>query len=196
MPSARTMAFAVPLRNQRSGLVTQVNARCAPTTALPTFSGSAIAQFFGTSSPKTIWVAVAMRNAAVNATASDVSSGRPAASIGTRSSAAMEGSAMKPTTRLVIVMPSWAPESCVDSVRRPAEREIARLSPSPASRATVGRSTVTRANSAATKIALKAIRTTTRRSRSHSVVMGWSTSSRCRRPPVECSRQGWASPVR
>ncbi len=102
-----------------------MNPRWNPTTARPTFSGSAMAQFLGTSSPNTICTAVASTNAAVKATTDAVSSGRPTASIGTCRSAAIEGSAMKPTTRLVMVMPSCAPDNCVDMVRSASRSDFA-----------------------------------------------------------------------
>ena len=53
--------------------------------------------------------------------------------------------------RLVTVMPTWAPESWVDSERSASWTPRAPSSPSAAARSTLGRSTVTKENSAATK---------------------------------------------
>ena len=79
------------------------------------------------------------------------SSGIPIASSGGEISSAIAGSARKPMARLVTVMPTWAPESCVDSERSAASTPMAPESPSAASCSTRDRSTVTNANSAATK---------------------------------------------
>ena len=54
--------------------------------------------------------------------------------------------------RLVTVMPTWAPESWVESDRRAVWTPAAPASPSSTARSTRLRSTVTKANSAATKI--------------------------------------------
>ena len=76
---------------------------------------------------------------------------RRAASSGPSMSSAIAGSARKPIARLVTVMPTWAPESCVESAaQRRRARPRAPASPSAAARSTVARSTVTNENSAAT----------------------------------------------
>ena len=60
------------------------------------------------------------------------------------------GSAMNPTTRVVSVMPSCAPESWKDRVRTAASTRPAPASPSRAAVSSELRSTATRLNSAAT----------------------------------------------
>ena len=119
---------------------------------------------------RTIWVAVAMTNARVSDTATVLPSGRPSAERGLRSRVASEGSAMKPTSSEVTVMPSCAPDSSVESFLRPAWSDCARLSPPAAARSTVGRSTVTKANSAATKSAFARMRSSASSRRSHASV--------------------------
>src|SRR5690606_13677236 len=89
-----------------------------------------------------------------------------------RKRVAIDGSATKPTTRLVTVIPSCAPESCVDKRRKAFCSETARRSPDSARRATAGRSTVTKANSAATNSAFAAMSTSTSRMRNHSGATG------------------------
>ncbi len=135
------------------GRAARVKPRMAPWTARPTRIGSEMAQFFGTSSPSTIDTPVAMMRARATATAETVDSDQPNELRGGRSNVAMEGSAMKPITRLVTVIPSCAPESCVERDANPSCRPFARVSPSSASRSTLARSTVTNENSAATKSA-------------------------------------------
>ena len=105
-PISRKTAFAIPLSSRISGPANVVKPRWNPTTARPTRIGSAIAQFFGTSSPNTIWAPVASTKATVNAVAVTAASGRPESPIGPRSSAPSEGSAMNPTTSEVMVIPS------------------------------------------------------------------------------------------
>jgi hypothetical protein len=73
-------------------------------------------------------------------------------------------------TRFVMVMPSWAPLSWVESERSAFSVPAAPLSPAAAPRSTVARSTVTKENSAATKTPHANIRETDRRSSSHSVM--------------------------
>ena len=65
----------------------RVNARWNPATARPTRIGSAVAQFFGTSSPKTIYVPAARTNATVNDVAVVAVSERPVRPIRPRSAA-------------------------------------------------------------------------------------------------------------
>ena len=72
--------------------------------------------------------------------------------------------------RLVTVMPTWAPESWVDSDRSAASTPLAPASPSAASCSTRDRSTVTNANSAATKTPQAAMSTSETASRIHAVI--------------------------
>ena len=80
-----------------------------------TLIGSVIAKFFGTSSPKIMERAVARMTARVSAIAIEAECGMPnRSSIGVKNFARI-GSARKPVARVVIVMPSWAPESIRES---------------------------------------------------------------------------------
>ncbi len=54
MPRARTTTFAVWLRTSTNGLKIVVNPACSGTTIRATRTGTAMAKFFGTSSPKSI----------------------------------------------------------------------------------------------------------------------------------------------
>ncbi len=72
--------------------------------------------------------------------------------------------------RLVIVMPTCAPESCVDSDRNAISTPWAPVSPSAASWSTLERSTVTNENSAATKTPQAAISSSDTASRIHAVI--------------------------
>lgn len=93
------------------GRKTAVKARCGVATVFATASGEEMAQFFGTSSPTTIRNtvdrAVPMTSATDEATPGD----RPTASTGPRIILAIDDSESMPTTRLVTVMPSCAPDS-------------------------------------------------------------------------------------
>src|SRR6478735_640787 len=73
--------------------------------------------------------------------------------------------------RLVIVMPTWAPDSWVDRDRSAFCRRWARASPAAAARSTWLRSTVTKENSAATKMPQATIIRSAVASRSHVVMI-------------------------
>jgi hypothetical protein len=66
-------------------------------------------------------------------------------------SRAIDGSARNPISRFVSVIPTCAADNCVDKLCNADSTPAAFLSPSLAARSTDGRSTVTNANSAATK---------------------------------------------
>ena len=72
----------------------------------------------------------------------------------------MAGSAITPSSREVIVMPSWAPESWNDSSRSALRTVRATRSPASAWRSISARSTVTSENSAATKAAFATVNST------------------------------------
>ncbi len=165
----RRTASAQPLSRRITGAVDRVNPRWNPDTARAVRSGCDSAMFLGTSSPNTMVSAVASTSARVRETDRAAASPRPTAPSGPRSRAAIEGSATNPTARLVTVMPSWAPDSWVDSVRRAARTPAEPWSPSATWRSTVARSTVTRENSNATNAAHAAIRPTPTRTSSHSI---------------------------
>ncbi len=171
IPMACRTRLAIPFSSRIRGPASAVKPRWKPTTARPTRIGWAIAQFFGTSSPKTIWAPVASTKATPKARPGVVASGTPRAPMGSRRRLAMAGSAMYPTTREVTVMPSWAPDSWVDRRFRAGTIRRAPRSPSVARRSTSARSTVTRENSAATNRALAAIRSTANPSSSAAVIV-------------------------
>ena len=133
--------------------------------------GLAIARFLGTSSAKIIVSDRAERQADRDG---DRARPRPRArrraSSGPSIRSAIAGSARKPIARLVMVMPTWAPESWVDSERRacctPAARRVAL---GRGLRRPWLRSTVTKENSAATKTPHASTRTTDTPSSSHSM---------------------------
>ena len=79
--------------------------------------GLAMARFLGTSSPKIIVRNVPSARPIAVATGRTAPSGTPADSSGPRIRCETAGSARKPMARLVTVIPTWAPESCVDSER-------------------------------------------------------------------------------
>ncbi len=103
MPIARSNRLALPLRNEMSQPIAAVKAMCGGDTALDTAIGSAMAQFLGTSAPKTICTVVAITSASPTDTAALE---MPHDSSGTASKVASDGSAKKPTSKDVTVMPS------------------------------------------------------------------------------------------
>ena len=126
-----------------------------------TGSGLAIARFFGASSPKTICATVARISASVSEIPKVTDSGTPTAINAGSITEAIAGSAMKPTSSVVTVIPSCAPESM--KLRRLCT-SIARLerrSPSSTCSRSRLRRAATNANSTATKYPLAAMSATT-----------------------------------
>ncbi|CAM5694544.1 hypothetical protein STENM36S_03348 [Streptomyces tendae] len=156
----------------------RAKACCGPATKRATWSGLDTAQFLGTSSPITIWTAEASSMPTTTQTPGTAPSGRPIAVNGPSSSRASAGSASMPTTREVMVIPSWVPESWKDSSLRDSTTRWARRSPAAAACSASGRSTVTRPNSAATKKPLARISRNAAARSSRGVVM--------MPPPVGC----------
>ena len=150
--------MAVPFSTTISGLNSMVEIRIGVMTVFAVSSGSAIAMFFGTSSPNTMDSTVATDRPKISADRSAPSSRQPERLQRHRHQAGQRGCMTKPSARVVTVMPTWAPDSWVDSERRPIISDFAPLSPSAACLATVARSTVTRLNSAETYRAVPAIR--------------------------------------
>ncbi len=150
-PRARTRRLATVLSAAITGRNRREKWCCGPATNRATCRGLDTAQFLGTSSPITIWIAEASSMPTTTATPEAAPSGMPSAPNGPRSSPASAGSASMPTTREVMVMPSWVPESWKESSFSDSTTLGARLSPSAAAFSASGRSTVTRPNSAATK---------------------------------------------
>ncbi len=91
---------------------------CGPATKRATCSGLDTAQFLGRSSPITICTAEASSMPTTTVTPETAPSGTPIEVNGPCSSSASAGSASMPTTREVMVMPSWVPESWKDSSLR------------------------------------------------------------------------------
>ena len=117
IPIRRRIQFAVPLVSRISGVNTSENSSCGPADQRAVGTGRATARFFGTSSPNTIDSEVAIRMASASATPLTNWSGRPRAVSPGAMSRATTGSARKPVASVVMEMPTWAPESWVDSVR-------------------------------------------------------------------------------
>jgi hypothetical protein len=151
MPRARTTALALPLNSRMGRRRTELKMRWKPTTSFAVRSGWAIAMFLGTSSPKIIVMPVARTRASATEAERAATSPTPASTSGGPTRAAIAGSARKPMPRLVTVIPSCAPESCVERVFMPCRTPPARLSPLSAAASTSLRLTVIRENSAATK---------------------------------------------
>ena len=150
MPRRRTIALADPLSARMGPRVRAVKPRMKPWVLRAVWSGRAMAMFLGTISPKIIVTTVPRTRPSASASGVTTLSGTPADANGSSMRSAIAGSARKPMARLVTVMPTWAPESCVDSERSASWTPRAPSSPEAAARSTLGRSTVTRENSAAT----------------------------------------------
>ncbi len=110
-PIRRTIRLAELFRWVMNGRNAVLNQRWALPTRLATASGEEIAQFFGTSSPTTIRNTVDRPVPITSASERASDSEAPRSLSGPLISAATDGSASMPTTRLVTVMPSWAPRA-------------------------------------------------------------------------------------
>ncbi len=172
MPSERTIAFAEPFSNRIGQVLSVVNARMKPWVARAVSIGLAMARFFGTSSPKIMVNVEPMARPSPTASGCTTPSGTPQPSRGGEIRSEIAGSARKPMARLVTVMPTWAPESCVERLRSAASTPFAPVSPSAAACSTRDRSTVTNANSAATNTPQRTISTSETASRIHAVIGG------------------------
>lgn len=128
-----------------------LNQRCAFPTRLATARGEEIAQFLGTSSPTTISTMVDSAVPITSAIEPAAEWEMPSDSSGPAMSRAIDGSASMPTTRLVTVMPSCAPESWNVRFRTAFRAPDAPRSPRSTARSSSLRSTVVSENSAATK---------------------------------------------
>ena len=171
-PNRRTAALAEPLRNRIGYLLSAVNQRIGNWVTLAVAIGRATARFFGTSSPKSMVRNVLSTRPMASAVGWMAPSGMPSASSGSSTISAIAGSARKPMPRFVIVIPTWAPDSWVDRERIATRTPSAAVSPSFAARSTCLRSTVTNANSAATKTPQIAIRRAETPSRIQGVIGG------------------------
>ena len=132
-------------------LLSVVKPRMKRWVRLAVSNGMASARFLGTISPKSIVKMVPSVRPIPTEIGLIQLSATPADSRGPSTSWAIAGSARNPTARLVMVIPTCAPESWVESVRRASWTPLAPASPAAAARSTLPRSTVTKANSAATK---------------------------------------------
>ena len=178
MPRRRTIMLADPLSARIGPRVSAVNPRMNPWVVRAVCSGRAIAMFLGTISPKIMVSTVPSTRPRPSASGETTSSGTPAAISGPSMRSEIAGSARKPIARLVTVMPTWAPESWVDSDLRASCTPRAPSSPLAAARSTSVRSTVTKANSAATNRPQAAIRAREARRRRRGVTTRTSGSVR------------------
>src|SRR5690606_20850911 len=169
-PMRRTMWLAVLFRWVMKGRKAALNQRCALPTRLATASGEEIAQFFGTSSPTTIRNTVDRAVPITSASERDADSETPMLFSGPEISAAIDGSESMPTTRLVTVMPSCAPDSWNVRFRTALRAPAAPRSPRSTARSSSARSTVVRENSAATNAPQASESRTAPSSRSTSVI--------------------------
>jgi hypothetical protein len=128
-----------------------VNTAAEPASAIAIGSGFAIARFLGPSSPSTIWTTVEISSPAVSAMLATAASGSRNGRSSGSSAAANTGSAMNPTTSVVTVIPSCAPDRTNESRRWTATARAALRSPSAASSSSRVRRAATNENSAATK---------------------------------------------
>ncbi len=172
MPSASRVRLATPLSSRIIGFIAMPNQRTGAAATLAVARGSDTARVLGTISPTIIENTVAMTMASTDATDEAADSDRPSDCSGPMSSAPIDGLAMKPSTRVVRVMPSWHADSWVESRRCDVSTERAPGSPASTAFCTVGRSRATSENSAATNRAVPTVRTTPRSSSSHGVMIG------------------------
>ena len=172
MPSAISVRLATPLSSRIIGFIAMPNQRTGPAATFAVASGSDTASVLGTISPTIIENTVAISMARTEATDEAVDSDRPSCWSGPMSSTPIDGLAMKPSTRVVRVMPSWQAESWVESRRCEVSTDRAPGSPASTALCTVGRSRATSENSAATNRAVPTVRTTPRSSSSHGVMIG------------------------
>ncbi len=161
MPSARTRRFATLSNIRMTGPMTFRYASVGPASRTLTRSGSAMPQFLGISSPRTICTPVAMPKPSTRVTAVSAPEGRPRGSSAGERRAPSAGWAMKPTSSVVMVMPSCAPESMNDRRRVTLSARPAPRSPDSERRRSSARSAATYANSWATKKPVPTVRTTT-----------------------------------
>ncbi len=143
IPTLRSSLFAALSKTCTTGPTTFRYASVDGARAFASRSGTAMARFFGASSPSTICTTVASTKASTTETPPTAASGRPIPDRAGRSSADTDGSAMKPTTSPVTVMPSCAPDSMNDSRSSTLRARAALRSPASASRARVSRSAET-----------------------------------------------------
>ena len=121
----RSTPLAVPLSAQMSGRNSVVDTRAGPTIARAVPIGAAMARFFGTSSPNSMDRKLVMISA-VSTAAVVPAPPQPQDANGTSINAASAGCITNPSARVVRLIPTWAPESCVDSERNAISRDAAR----------------------------------------------------------------------
>ncbi len=151
MPTRLSRPVAAESNSLTTGPTTARYASVDPARNLATGSGLAMPRFFGASSPKTICTTVATKTPAATETPVIMASGRPASVSHGRTMTAIAGSARKPTSSAVTVMPSWAPESMKDKREVTCSAFSAAASPAAACSRSRERSAATKANSWATK---------------------------------------------
>jgi hypothetical protein len=115
---ARSTRLAVAFSRETAGRKTVVKPTWNGTTTRATRSGTASARFFGSSSPRIMLIRVATstdRTAAIGSTAGRAS---PTAVSGGSRNPETAGSSVYPASSVVMVMPSWALDRCVEVMRR------------------------------------------------------------------------------
>ena len=93
MPSRSSTQLATPLVSRISGVKAAEKSTCGPDTTRAVCSGTAMARYWATSSPKTIDTEVATNNDAISAVAPSQRSGTPTADSTGASNRAITGSA-------------------------------------------------------------------------------------------------------
>ena len=170
IPKRRTTQLPTPLRNTSKKPVIQVKAIWKRITNLFVANGRVIAMVFGMSSPMRNENTVAITNDSVSAIAGTVSLPIPKSVSGPVNKEVMAGSAIKPVSIVVRVMPSCAPERCVLVFLRARIEGPRPFSPRSALVSRSFRSRFTSENSLATKNPVPIVRRTPRPIISHSFI--------------------------
>ncbi len=121
MPNRRRIAPAMPLSTRIRGFSTVLNAMVTGDANRATLPGSLSAMFLGTSSPKSMENTLMRTSEVAAATVPTAARLSAVSSSGTRRIAVSAGWAVYPSRMADTVMPTWAPHSWVDRVRRARE---------------------------------------------------------------------------
>ena len=106
IPMRLSNAFAAPSNNRITGPPTRMNSNVERASDLASCSGTAIARFFGASSPSTIRAKVDTRKPRMSDTPPRLLSGTPTSPSAGSNTAANTGSATKPVSSAAKVIPS------------------------------------------------------------------------------------------
>ena len=112
-PKRRKIKVALPLKTMIGPRIISVNRRMIACTRRAVPNGIAMATYLGTNSPSTIVMMVAIARPIIVATVLAVVPCRPKAAKGLPKTLIKLGSAKKPMARLVMVIPTWAPDNWV-----------------------------------------------------------------------------------